>query len=227
VTNLTGEKGLVTIASYEAETGVSGTDCGIADPDSVIESVLVGQWTIANLTFNSAFGGDALGFTNNTLPDASTYLDEAPIRLQTFDPTYLTDSEVILLALTENGGKLPYETEIGPIHNPVTSLGGYSVCCGVRFIDTLEIPTSLPDYCFNCMGDEPVAAKNGNGDPIAEENETPIIPEMTAVKTDGQLLLSDARSPTAMVFQIWSARPRRHRSSSRGTVRPYPSLARP
>jgi hypothetical protein len=134
--DLSGERGIVVVTAF--------------DPQHTIAPVIVGSWTIANLTINSSFGGDALGVSpDGTLPDPAI-LDGGLI-IQTFNPSTLTDSEVILISLESDGGS------IHPIDRPLPA-GGASVCCSASVTDNLEATSSIPDVCFTCVGFTSVSA---------------------------------------------------------------------
>jgi hypothetical protein len=188
IINLTGEKGVVTVTSFTADVGSSGLECSVVDPTAVLPDQIVGSWTIANQGTSSAFGHDAIGMSTANFPDAATFLGDSSTRLplfvQTFNPDTLEDSEVILLTVefSEFSGNGRFQgSEIGPI----TFSGSPKVCCDATFIDNLEVPTSLPDVCFDCVGFAPIA------DSVAEEGEVSLIPPTTAVNSSGLLELTN------------------------------------
>lgn len=196
IINLTGEKGMVTVTAFEASTGDSGLGCGVVAVDSTIADAIVGAWTIANSTTNTAFGNDAIGLdaaggNGGELPSAATFLGDdttrVPFYLETFNPGDLTDSEVILLTVesSETSGNGRFQgNEVGPI----SQNGSPKVCCDISYIDNLEIVTSLPDFCFDCVGFAPIA------DNVAEEGEVSLIPPITTVTTSGTLEVSNCSS---------------------------------
>jgi hypothetical protein len=188
VINLSGEEGMVTVTAFTADTGLSGLECRISDPTGVLADQLVGSWTIANTATNAAAGHSAIGMSTQAFPDAATFFGDSstilPFFIQTFNPTTLTDSEVILLTVefSENSGNGRFQgSEIGPI----TFTGSPKVCCDASFIDNLEIQVSLPDVCFDCVGFAPIS------DNVAEEGEVSLIPPTTAVNSSGLLQLTN------------------------------------
>jgi hypothetical protein len=202
IINLTGEKGFVTVTSFTADTGASGLECSVIDPTAVLADQIVGSWTIANSGTSSAFGHDAIGMSTANFPDAATFLGDSSTRLpfyvQTFNPDSLEDSEVILLTVefSEFSGNGRFQgSEIGPI----SFAGSPKVCCDATFIDNLEVPTSLPDICFDCVGFAPIAdaVAEGEGDDCDLDEAPPgcrevsLIPPTTAVNSSGLLELTN------------------------------------
>jgi len=134
--DLSGERGIAVVTAF--------------DPQHAIAPVIVGSWTIANLTINSSFGGDAIGVSpDGTLPDPAIL--DGGIIIQTFNPSTLTDSEVVLISLESDGGS------IHPIDRPLPA-GGASVCCSASVTDNLEATSSIPDVCFTCVGFTSISA---------------------------------------------------------------------
>lgn len=188
VINLSGEEGMVTVTAFTADTGTSGLECRISDPTATLSDQVVGSWTIANTATNTAFGHDAIGMDTGSFPDAATFFGTAgtavPFFLQTFNPTTLTDSEVIFLTVefsASSGNGRFQGSEIGPITFP----GSPKVCCNATFIDNLEVQVSLPDICFDCVGFAPIS------DNVAKTGETSLIPPTTAVNSSGLLQLTN------------------------------------
>lgn len=189
VINLSGEKGMVVVTAFTASLASSEQrECVIDDPTAVLADQIVGSWTIANSATSSAFGHDAIGMSTANFPDAATFLGDSSTRLplfvQTFNPDSLEDSEVIIITteFSEFSGSGRFQgAEIGPI-----SFGGSpKVCCDATFIDNLEVPTSLPDVCFDCVGFAPIAES------VAEEGEVSLIPPTTAIQSSGLLELTN------------------------------------
>lgn len=188
VINLSGEEGLVTVTSFTASADSQARrECAIPDPTATVADQIVGSWTIANNTTHASFGHEAIGMTTAAFPDASTFLGNAgtlkPFFIQTFNPTTLTDSEVIFLtvefsAATGNGRF--QGSEIAPI-----TFDSPKVCCNATFIDNLEVAVSLPDVCYDCAGFAPISAN------VATAGETPLIPPTTAVNSSGLLEISN------------------------------------
>ena len=168
-------------ASLAARSGgPAGWTWRLADATAVLSNQLVGSWTIANTATNASAGFDAIGMDNDSFPDAATFFGDSSTRLpffvQTFNPTTLTDSEVIFLTVefSDQSGNGRFQgSEIGPI----TFSGSPKVCCDATFIDNLEVQVSLPDVCFDCVGFAPIS------DNLAQEGETSLIPPTTAVNS--------------------------------------------
>ena len=72
---------------------------------------------------------------------------------------------------------------IGPISR--------GVCCNVKFIDNLEIPTSLPDLCFDCVAFNPISDLQA-----VAGGDASLIPPNTTVDAPGVLILSNCQTPT-------------------------------
>jgi hypothetical protein len=198
IINLTGQKGMLTVTAFEADTGSSGLGCNVSAPDATVADAIVGAWTIANTTTNAAFGNDAIGLDaagenggGGDLPSAATFLGDdttrIPFYIETFNPSSLTDSEVILItvenSITSGNGRFQ-GFEIGPF----SQNGSPKVCCDLSYIDNLEINTSLPDFCFDCVGFAPIS------DNVAEAGEVSLIPPITTVTTSGTLEISNCSS---------------------------------
>jgi len=189
ITDLTGERGLVTVTAFEADAGPSGLECNVIDADAVLPNEIFGGWVIANTTTNAAFGADAIGVAPDTLPDPALIV-ESGIFIQTFNPQSLADSEVIVMTAEVGAGNGRFlESEIGPIQRDRPD--GDHVCCNVSFTDNLEITTSLPDLCFQCVGFNPISALQ------AEAGEVSIIPPNTTVESPGFLTFSNCETVTA------------------------------
>jgi hypothetical protein len=195
IVNLTGKSGMVTVTAYEASTGNSGLACDISGVDLTVADAIVGAWTIANTTTNAAFGNDAIGLDaagenggGGDLPSAATFLGDdttrVPFYIETYNPSDLTDSDVILItvesSVTSGNGRFQ-GFEIGPF----SQNGSPKACCDLSFIDNLEVVTSLPDFCFDCVGNAPIA------DNVAETGEVSLIPAITTVTSSGMLEVSN------------------------------------
>lgn len=193
VINLSGEQGMVTVTSFFASAdSLARRECAIPDPTAVVADQLVGSWTIANTVTNGAFGHEAIGMSTQNFPDAATFFGDSstrlPVFVQTYNPTTLTDSEVIFLTVefSEFSGNGRFQgSEIGPI----TFNGSPKVCCNATFIDNLEVEVSLPDVCFECAGFDPISSN------VAVAGETPLIPPTTAVNSSGLLELTNCTVP--------------------------------
>jgi hypothetical protein len=189
VTDLSGERGLVTVTAFEANTGPSGLECNVIDPDAVLPNELVGGWVIANTATNAAFGADAIGVAPDALPDP-TLVVESGLFIQTFNPQSLGDSKVIVLSAETAAGNGSFlESEIGPIQRDRPD--GDHVCCNVTFTDNLEISTSLPDLCLACVGFNPIS------DLQAVAGDVSIIPPNTTVESPGFIRLRNCETVTS------------------------------
>jgi len=193
VIDLSGNKGLVTVTSFLASTdSLTRDECAVDSSLTTVPDEIVGAWTIANTSSNAAFGNDAIGLSTSVgLPAASTFLTDLPFYVPTFNPASLQDSEVIFITVefSEFSGNGDFEAlEIGP----VSSQGSPKACCDAAYIDNLEVRTSLPDVCFDCVGFAPIS------DNVAEEGETSLIPPTIAATTSGVLELTNctALDPT-------------------------------
>jgi hypothetical protein len=179
--NLAGNRGMVTVTAFAADIGPSGDECRVLDPRATLEDVLVGTWTIADLASNSAFGNDAIGLSSaGNLPDASI-LAAGGLRIATYNPQTLTDSEVIVLPVKFPGGSGIYQdSEIGPLTSTFT--------CDNAFIDNMEIATSLPDLKIKCASFNPISSA------LAGKGEVPIIPPTVEVVSSGMIHLTNCRT---------------------------------
>jgi len=188
ITDLTGERGLVTVTAFAAETGPSGLECNISDTTPLGTPEIDGGWIIANTSTNAAFGADALGvFDGVTLPDSVVVSgpDSAGIFIQSFNPQGLGDSTVITLTIEEAAGNGRFaEDELGPIRADLPD--GNHVCCNVTFTDNLEITTSLPDLCLECVGFNPISDLQA-----VAGGDASIIPPNTTIDSPGFVRLSN------------------------------------
>jgi len=193
IIDLTGTKGLVTVTAFEQG---SGAGCQILDGDAVLENEIVGSWTIGNIGSSSAFSHDAIGLFApfDNFPDATVFGDADTLfpglKIQSFAPTSLEDSEVILLAIEaseDSGNGLFVGSEVGPVTRTFNLAGGDTagVCCDVAYVDNVEARISLPDFCFNCVGFAPITSD------LAEEGETAIVPPITTIDSSGFLHLTN------------------------------------
>jgi hypothetical protein len=150
-------KGLVTVTAYQANIGQSGLACEPAAGPVFDDEQLVGGWTIANTTTGAAFGNDAIGLTTDgSIPIVPAAIDSTNVRIQTFNPNGLGDSEVILLGVEQQEGVGNFGDEIGPMGK-----GDPTVRCNATVYDSLENARSLPNVEFLCAGFAPIADKIG------------------------------------------------------------------
>jgi hypothetical protein len=189
VSDLTGERGLVTVTAFEASTGGSGLECNVLDPEGFLTAELVGGWVIADTATNAAFGADAIGLAPDALPEATAFVVDTGIVVQTFNPQSLGASQVIVLSLEVPAGSGIFaESEMGPIQRERPD--GNHVCCNISFTDNLEITTSLPDLCFDCADFRPISALQ------AENGEASIIPPNTSIDAPGFVRIRNCQTAT-------------------------------
>ncbi len=187
ITDLTGERGLVIVTAFEANTGASGLECNIIDPESFLLTEIFGGWIIADTSTNAAFGADALGLPPDELPEASTLVVDGGVMIPTFNPQSLGASTVITFGLEVPAGNgLFTDSEPGPINRDQAD--GSHVCCNVSFTDDLEITTSLPDLCFECVDFRAISGAQ------AAAGEASIIPPNTTIDSSGFVTLRNCSS---------------------------------
>jgi hypothetical protein len=155
VVDLSGERGVVFVTAEAPNGSPSGQ--------------LVGGWTLADLGTGTGFGGDALGL-GASLPDPA--LLDGGLAIQAFDPASLQASIVVLLGVEETAAGFR------PITRALADAG--SVCCDVRFTDTLEQSVSLPQFCFGCAGFTSL---------LGEGEDAPLLPPGTVAGSAGFVLL--------------------------------------
>ena len=197
IIDLTGTKGLVTVTAFEADLDAPG--CSVFDAEAVLENQITGGWTIANITTVASFSHDAIGFNLDTagFPDSAILGDGDTsfpgLKIQSFNPETLEDSEVILLAIEfseDSGNGLFIGSEIVPPTRSYQVAGGeiVRVCCDVAYVDNVESRISLPDFCFNCVGFAPLTES------LAAEGETAIVPPITSLDAPGYLHLTNCET---------------------------------
>jgi hypothetical protein len=176
VADLSGERGFVTVTAY-------ATDDTCAGPEvlgfQLVDDAIVGLFTLANDATDAAAGLDAIGLGLDEtgrfvdLPDflLSPSAGDGFLDVQTLPIPDLEVAQVIYLAVAENTGKLA--GEIGPI--------GRNVTASATFIDTLEIPLSLPSVSIGCAR---FASLHSGGD-------DPLIPPTVTIDTSGIFRLTN------------------------------------
>lgn len=146
-------RGSVFVTAFLANTGAGGDGCTIDSTFTPIENVLTGSWTIADTSTNAAFGFNAIGIAGvdgdggaNVSFDIDL-LNDGGLKLSTFNPQSLGDTDVIILTVDSTGGFGGFiGAEWGPIRQPT------GVCCDIEYQDNIEIITSHPQFCFDCTG---------------------------------------------------------------------------
>jgi hypothetical protein len=191
--NLTGERGVVVVTAFEADTGPDGLGCLVLDVEAVLEEVVFGSWAITNSNTPSGFGGDAIGLETGFLPDADSLA--AGVSFSSYNPQSLSDSEVILIALETSNGTGPFvDSEIAPVRRRAAGLGGFSVCCGASYVNDLGLRTRLPNVCLEGgTGFFPIT------DLVAEPGEVALIPPTlsSATASPGFVRLTNCQSATS------------------------------
>jgi hypothetical protein len=184
IIDLTGTRGIVVVTALDADENAPSS-CTPSDPFAELQEALIGSWTITNLARETSFGGDALGLAFGALPDPQV-LQAGPLRVETFDPMTLADSEVILIALessAESGNGVFQGSSVGPIPR-----GSPSVCCDYRFTEFDGATTSLPRFCFSGASFQPLTAA------VAEADELPIVPVSVQLSGPGTLDLTNCQT---------------------------------
>jgi len=94
------------------------------------------------------------------------------------------NGQFVMIGLEADGG------ELHPITRASAALGGAHVCCAASVTDNLEVSTSIPDVCFDCIGFAaltPALAAPGQG---------ALLPSGVALTTAGFVRLASCRSAT-------------------------------
>lgn len=168
IINLSGERGIVTVTAYETNNVCADFSAAGA---RLVDDAIVGTFTFADTSVSYAFGNDAYGLgLNNT--GTAVVLPESEVvgayHIQTFDPTSVEASVVVLSHLREFGS--------GPVE-PVNNVIRFAT----TFLDTLEISTSLPDQTVGCVKFTTVTTPSGGP--------TGLIPPTIDVTTSGAIRL--------------------------------------
>lgn len=140
--DLSGNAGFVTVTAYQTDDDC--TDAG-RNGEVLVDDALVGNFTIADLETNAAFGGAALtlgldptgSYTN--LPDQKVLSAD----LNTYAPGSLQQATAYVYTLEEFTGVLSgYAGEIGPVQGTLKWTASY--------YDNEEQRTSLPELEIGC-----------------------------------------------------------------------------
>lgn len=177
VTDLSGERGVLLVTAYVADLGSSHA-CDILDRETFAEPALVGAWTIVDSSTKVSYGSNAIGMRADVLAVTAP----AELLIQTLDPTALAASEVIVIGVETRQGNGSLDAEIGPIQR--SRVDGHHVCCEATYTDDLEVTTSLPDVCWQCVGFNPISQGQATG------SDPPLIPPSTVLASPGVLRLS-------------------------------------
>ena len=136
--NLDGKRGIITVTAYETDRSCSD----FRQSAKLKDDAIVGLWTIADTDVGYSFGQDALGFGTDD-PSAPTRIVLPAVSagdrfvLQAFNPSSVEASRVILTHL-----RSPQRGPVVPVKD--------SLVLSVSFVDSLEIPVSLPDVQVVC-----------------------------------------------------------------------------
>ena len=138
--DLSGNRGMVVVTAYVTDQTCAG---GAVSDYTMADDAIVGTYTMADISSNAAFGGDAVGLGLNgegepQLPQG--LVDQLDV--QTFNPTTLGASSVVFLSVTEMAGEGATATEIGPNSATLNS--------ALTFYDEEEIGNTLPDAGVKC-----------------------------------------------------------------------------
>jgi hypothetical protein len=172
--DLSGKRGFVTVTAFQTDGACGGPSVlGY----QLVDGALVGTATIANLSTQASYGFAAVGLFADPsgrrvdLPDflLSPSADRGYLALQSYNPGSTTDSQVMLVSIEENAGKLA--GEVGP--------GSASVTANAAFYDNVEAATSLPDVGFRCAFFGPLAGSAGA-----------LVPEYVSISSSGFLRLT-------------------------------------
>jgi len=168
IINLSGERGLVTVVAYETNSG-----CGDFSQtgQTLRDNAIVGTFTFADTEVGYAFGNDAFGLGLDDDGESVILPDSGIVdayNIQAFDPTSVEASTVVLSHLREQA--------VGQVEP-----SNASIRFATTFLDTLEIPTSLPDQTVGCVKFTTVTTPAGGP--------TGLIPPTVDVTTSGVIRL--------------------------------------
>ncbi|MBM4243315.1 MAG: hypothetical protein FJ148_05795 [Deltaproteobacteria bacterium] len=180
--DLTGKRGIVTVTAYRTNTA-----CGdFRQTGQVLaDDAIVGTFTIADSEVGYAFGNDAFGLGLNGAGTAVVLPPSAEVdsfNIEVFDPTSVESSVVVLSHLREfSSGQV--EPNPTPLRFSTT------------FIDTNEIPTSLPEQNANCVRFAQISS---------DAETTGLIPPTVDVTTSGIIRLHPISSlgPNDYLYSI-------------------------
>jgi hypothetical protein len=181
--DLSGFKGFVTVTAFATDSSCTPAN-ELPGRSTLVDNVLVGTYTAANLATNSAFGSDAIAFgevSNHTKLSAGK---ETELDIQTFNPNSLDDSEVVLIALEENTGEIAGEM----------GAAASTAIADAQFFDNLEVDTSLPDVVIKCATFTSM---------LASQSSSPLIPAGDLIDSSGFVHLSNIRFKDSSSNQRW------------------------
>ncbi len=136
--SLSDVKGVVTVVAFETDS-----DCTSFGPESVIaDDSIVGAFTFADVADGYSFGNDALALGTDSGGDVEVpepdVGNDFEFAIQTLNPEAVETSVVVLTHLREYDG----DGTVRP--------SSLTMRFSTAFIDTTEIPTSLPDTTVSC-----------------------------------------------------------------------------
>lgn len=166
-------RGVATVIAYETDDNCSP----YSSTTPIAGESIVGSFTFADIDAGYSFGNDAFGLGTDSsgavqVPEPDIGEDNFEFAIQTFDPTSVPNSLAVLTHLTEASD------------NTVRPAASGSLRFFTSFVDTVEIPTSLPDTTVRCT----------EFYTIDEDN--PLIPAATTVETSGIIRLQPAAGLT-------------------------------
>ena len=163
--SLTGVRGVATVVAYETDDECAA----FTSSSSIAYDAIVGSFTFADTVDGYSFGNDALalgtigGAVQVPEPDVG---NDYEFVVQTFNPSTVEASLVVLTHLEEqasDGTVIPAKGQLR---------------FSTNFVDTTEIPTSLPDTTVSCTSFYSVAGGDNS-----------LIPAATTVETSGIIRL--------------------------------------
>lgn len=178
VFDLSGRRGFVVVTTY-------ATDVLCRAPSEIvpfpIPGGLAGSFTIADIASGSAFGHSALALDFDEDSGRTVLPNDEITSLvaTTLNPSTLERADLILIALEEQRGPGVYgEIEVGPAAEPIR--------LSAAFMDTTEIPTSLPDVTIG-----PATFASISGPALSDESAaaplTRLLPTGLEIESSGML----------------------------------------
>ncbi len=137
--SLSDVRGVVTVVAYDTDEKCSP----FGPSSSIADNTIVGSFTFADTAAGYSFGNDALALgtdgTNSVQVPEPDLGFEYEYSLQVFNPTTVENEVMVLTRLSEESA--------GRTVIPTSGNFRFST----SFIDTTEIPTSLPDTIISCV----------------------------------------------------------------------------
>lgn len=171
--SLSGVKGLATVIAYESDGDCTPYGAEGEDEYPIADNALVGSFTFADTNNGYSFGNDALALGIDggvvQVPEPASGNDYEFV-IQTFNPDSVDASLVVLSHLREWS-----DDTVRPSALPIR--------LSTNFVDTTEIPTSLPDTTVSCTEFYSISDN--------------LIPAATTVSTSGILRMQPQAGLTA------------------------------